>query len=65
MTPAEITSQLKCRYVNNNNPFLLIAPFKLEEAYLQPRIVIYHDVMSDNEIETIKRLAQPRVRHFC
>ncbi|KAF5304255.1 hypothetical protein FQA39_LY09782 [Lamprigera yunnana] len=61
-TDIKILSKLKCYYVNNNIPFLLIAPFKLEEAYPEPRIVIFHDVMLDNEIETIKNLARPRFK---
>ncbi|KAI4458953.1 prolyl 4-hydroxylase alpha subunit [Holotrichia oblita] len=57
----EILAQLKCRYTDNGNPFLKIAPFKVEEAYLDPKILIFHDVMADNEIATIKALARP---HF-
>ncbi|XP_045468904.1 prolyl 4-hydroxylase subunit alpha-2-like [Harmonia axyridis] len=60
--PIEITSQLKCVYVNHGNPFLFLAPFKVEEAYFNPNIYIFHDVMSDDEIETVKRLATPRFR---
>lgn len=60
--PVEMTVRLKCRYINNNNPFLLIAPFKLEEAHLDPDLYIFHDVMADAEIETIKKLSIPRVR---
>ncbi|KAK9871119.1 hypothetical protein WA026_011403 [Henosepilachna vigintioctopunctata] len=60
--PIEITSQLKCVYVNHGNPFLLLAPFKVEEAYFNPNIYIFYDVMSDAEIETVKRLATPRFR---
>jgi len=58
----QISSQLRCRYTNNNrNPLLLIAPLKEEEAYFSPRIILYRDVLYDNEIEVIKRMAQPRV----
>lgn len=58
----EISSKLRCRYTNNNrHPSLLIAPLKEEEAYLSPRILLYRDVLYDNEIEVIKRMAQPRV----
>ncbi|GAB0097676.1 Prolyl 4-hydroxylase, alpha subunit [Sergentomyia squamirostris] len=53
---------LRCRYVTNNRPFLRLAPLKLEEANIKPYIVIYHDVMSDEEIEVIKKLAKPRFR---
>ncbi|KAI4458952.1 prolyl 4-hydroxylase alpha subunit [Holotrichia oblita] len=57
----EILAELKCRYMHNGNPFLKIAPFKVEEAYLDPQILIFHDVMADHEIATIKALARP---HF-
>lgn len=56
-----VLATLKCRYTTNRSPFLKIAPLKLEEASLKPYIVIYHDVMSDNEIELIKQMAKPRV----
>ncbi|KAI4458943.1 prolyl 4-hydroxylase alpha subunit [Holotrichia oblita] len=56
----EILAELKCGYMDNGNPFLKIAPFKVEEAYLDPQILIFHDVMADDEIATIKALAQPR-----
>lgn len=55
------TAQLKCRYVTNKSAFLKIAPLKLEEAFLDPYIVIYHEVISDREIETVKNMAKPRV----
>lgn len=60
--PKEL-AQLKCRYVTNKSPFLKIAPLKLEEAKLKPYIVIYHDVIYDREIEVIKQMAKPRVKH--
>lgn len=62
-TPQQI-AKLKCRYVTNKSPFLKIAPLKLEEANLQPYIVVYHDVMYDNEIELVKHLARPRVSYL-
>lgn len=57
----EIQKQLKCRYVNRGIPFLKIAPFKEEEVYLEPRILIFHDVIYDEEIDVIKCLAKPKV----
>ncbi|XP_021694375.1 prolyl 4-hydroxylase subunit alpha-1 isoform X1 [Aedes aegypti] len=53
------TSHLKCRYVSNLSAFSKIGPFKLEEMHLKPKIVIFHDVLSDTEIELLKRLAKP------
>lgn len=59
--PISMSSKLKCRYVNKGRPFLFMAPLKEEEAFLDPRIVIYRQVISDAEIDTIKMLAKPRV----
>ncbi|XP_046656313.1 prolyl 4-hydroxylase subunit alpha-1-like [Daphnia pulicaria] len=56
----KLEGRLRCRYVTNNVPYFFIQPIKMEEALLKPRIVVYHDIISDEEIETIKRLAQPR-----
>lgn len=60
----KLKHKLKCRYVHNNNPRLLLKPAKEEEVYLNPWIVVYHDVVSDKEIDTIKRIATPLVRHL-
>jgi prolyl 4-hydroxylase len=57
----EIEARLRCRYITNNVPYFFIQPIKMEEALMNPRIVIYHDVISDEEIDTLKKLAQPRV----
>lgn len=61
MSP-KVESRLRCRYITNNHPFLLLGPIKEEEAYLNPRLVVYYDVISDEEIEVVKAMAQPRVR---
>lgn len=58
----QVLAQLKCRYVHKNEPFLRIAPLKEEEAYLEPRIVLYRDVIYDGEIEIIKKMASPRLK---
>ncbi|CAH0714461.1 unnamed protein product, partial [Brenthis ino] len=60
--PSEISNKLKCRYLTENHPFLKLAPIKMEYMYLKPDIIIFHDVISDNEIEHIKDLAKPRFR---
>ncbi|XP_041364438.1 prolyl 4-hydroxylase subunit alpha-1-like [Gigantopelta aegis] len=53
--------RLKCRFETNNHPLLMIRPVKLEEVHLKPWIVLYHDFLSDAEIETIKTIALPRL----
>ncbi|XP_016951383.1 prolyl 4-hydroxylase subunit alpha-2 [Drosophila biarmipes] len=53
---------LRCRYVTNNVPFLRLGPLKLEEAHMDPYIVVFHDAMYDGEMDVIKRMARPRFR---
>lgn len=60
---ADILAQLKCRYVANS-PFLKIAPLKLEQASLKPNLVVFHDVIYDNEIDVIHKLSKPRVNRW-
>ncbi|XP_044727086.1 prolyl 4-hydroxylase subunit alpha-2 isoform X2 [Chrysoperla carnea] len=60
--PQKVLSKLRCRYRKKRHPFTWIAPFKEEEMSLEPLIVVYHDVLYDDEINTIKQLAQPRFR---
>lgn len=57
-----VTNSLHCRYTHNNIDFLRIAPLKLEELHKpQPYIVIYHEIISDEDIELLKKLAKPKV----
>ena len=58
----EKRKDLKCQYTHGFDPFLLLAPYKEEELYLSPRIVLYHDVISKAETETVKSLSTPRFR---
>ncbi|EFX85841.1 hypothetical protein DAPPUDRAFT_208740 [Daphnia pulex] len=58
----KIEGRLRCRYVTNNVPYLYIQPVKMEEAFHKPLIVIYHNVINDDEIETVKKMAQPRFK---
>ncbi|XP_033228123.1 prolyl 4-hydroxylase subunit alpha-1-like [Belonocnema kinseyi] len=60
--PAHVQKKLKCRYVTRGISYLKIAPFKEEEAYLDPRIVVYHDVLYEEEIEVLKQLAKPELQ---
>ncbi|XP_044263128.1 prolyl 4-hydroxylase subunit alpha-1-like [Tribolium madens] len=58
----EKASKLKCFYLSGNNHFLKIAPFKVEEAHHKPDIIIFHDVLANSEIATIKRMALPKFK---
>lgn len=53
------TKNLKCRFVFNS-PFSSIAPFKVEEASKNPLILMYHEVLSEQEIERLIELARQK-----
>ncbi len=40
---------------------MTIAPVKEEEVYLKPRLVIFYDVISEQETKVVKDFASPRV----
>uniref|UniRef100_A0A034WBR4 procollagen-proline 4-dioxygenase n=1 Tax=Bactrocera dorsalis TaxID=27457 RepID=A0A034WBR4_BACDO len=55
-------SKLYCVYNTTTTAFLKLAPLKMEILSLDPYLVIFHDVMSDEEIATLQRMAQPVLR---
>ncbi|KAG1663558.1 Prolyl 4-hydroxylase subunit alpha-2 [Nymphon striatum] len=55
-------SQLKCQWFQCNHPYCILVRFKEEETYLDPRIVRYHNVLSDYEIKVIQSLASPKLK---
>jgi hypothetical protein len=54
-------SKLKCRYIGYH-PLLKIAPVKEELVYDEPPIWVYHDVITDKQIDIMKNLAFPRLK---
>lgn len=50
--------QLKCRYLSNT-PYTRLVKSKIEEFYLDPYIIVFHDVISDNEVEVMKKVGKP------
>jgi len=56
--------KLKCSYTTRNDWYLLIGPLKQEKVNLDPLIVLFHDVIHDDEIRTIQNLAIPDVMQF-
>ncbi|XP_043649572.1 prolyl 4-hydroxylase subunit alpha-1 isoform X2 [Drosophila teissieri] len=47
-------TNLVCRYNSSTNAFLKLAPLKMEEISRDPFIVMFHEVISDKEIEEMK-----------
>jgi prolyl 4-hydroxylase len=58
-----IESTLRCFHLTTTQiPFLRLTRIKVEEMYKRPQIVVIHDFLSDNEINTMKSLAKPRLQ---
>ncbi|KAL7668727.1 hypothetical protein ACOME3_009418 [Neoechinorhynchus agilis] len=52
-------SKLMCRYRDNNKPELRLQPIKEEEVFDEPKIVMYHEVLTDKDIDALKRKSEP------
>ncbi|XP_053167368.1 prolyl 4-hydroxylase subunit alpha-1 isoform X4 [Hemicordylus capensis] len=62
MTPRR-QKKLFCRYYDGNgHPRYILGPVKQEDEWDRPRIVRFVEIISDEEIETVKELAKPRLR---
>lgn len=49
------TKDLQCRLVSNS-PLTRISPFRVEEANFNPQILIFHDVLSNGDIDSLKNV---------
>ncbi|CAF4897299.1 unnamed protein product [Rotaria socialis] len=58
----ERQATLFCRYRHNNHPYLLLRPVKEEQVLDEPAVFLFHDVVSDSDIEKVKALAIPRLK---
>jgi len=45
----------------NHNPLLIIAPVKEEKVFEKPDIWLYHDVITEKQINMMKNLGYPKV----
>ncbi|OZC09700.1 hypothetical protein X798_03394 [Onchocerca flexuosa] len=53
-------SRLYC-YYKMDRPYLRLAPFKVEIVRQNPLIVLFHDIISDEEARIIEMLAVPKL----
>ncbi|XP_069123787.1 prolyl 4-hydroxylase subunit alpha-1-like isoform X1 [Argopecten irradians] len=54
--------RLVCRHFTNNmHPLLVLCPMRLEEIYLDPYLIFFHQALSEYEMSVIKDLATPRL----
>ena len=52
--------KLFCRYETPSEVYTL-KPIKAEDAFLEPKIMVYHEFLNDQEIEHLEALAQRKV----
>ena len=48
-------------YYDNNRPEILLNPVKVEIINLDPGLYLFHDVVTDKEINHVIKLARPKV----
>ncbi|GIY57587.1 prolyl 4-hydroxylase subunit alpha-2 [Caerostris darwini] len=58
---ASYSSSLKCRFLSHH-PYLLLQPVKEEELWIEPKISLFYDIISDTEINIMKALALPALK---
>lgn len=60
LTAAEQT-HLRCGYLTETHPFLLLAPLKVEELSHDPLLLLYHEVIYQSEIDIIANLTRHKI----
>ena len=48
-------------YYSNSRPEILLKPVKVEMINLDPNLYLFHDVVTDQEINHVIKLARPKV----
>jgi len=57
-TNAEKKSKLKCYYKKGDQSYFRLKQIKVEELYKNPPVFLFHDVISDREIEELKNISK-------
>lgn len=57
-----LKKELHCKYFHNDHPYMILQPSKLEVIHDKPYIVVFHDIMSDDEMQTVIELSAPRLK---
>ena len=56
--PPDQDKNNKCFYLDQNNPYLRLGPFKYERLHSNPEIGLFHDFASNFEMENLKAKAR-------
>ncbi len=52
-----LDAELHCRFLHHGKPYLRLGPIKMEEKSEQPFVVMFHDIMSETEMEHYRKFA--------
>ncbi|KAI5713148.1 hypothetical protein M8J75_014038 [Diaphorina citri] len=58
LSSSVLNKQLFCRF-KRDLPFLTLSPLKMEELNLEPMVVLFHDAISDDDIQRLKDATIP------
>ena len=58
---AEIINDLKCNIVHHSDPYVKLGPFKMEFASRSPHIVVFHEIMTEEDINHFVEFATPQL----
>ena len=55
-------ADLKCFWLNNRDPFLLLGPAKYESLHLRPQIGLIHDLITEDQAQDVIVKAKPYLK---
>lgn len=55
-------AKLKCKLHHGNKPSLILAPAKVEEVFDKPRVLVIHDIVTDQEVDKVVTQSSGRLR---
>lgn len=61
LRPPAVEARLACYLSDRGDPYFRLHPVKVEENSADPYVYTFYDIISDNEIESIKTLARPQL----
>ena len=62
MRPPELDKNLKCSWLDHENPFLKFGPFKFELLHENFEIGLLHDLITKEESINIQKLAKGKMK---
>ena len=55
------TKEVNCRLLHHRNPYLRLGPFKEEQKSERPYAVVFHDILSDIEMNYLVEESRPNL----